>query len=309
MPVNRRTFLSQSALLSGSLFFRNDIHEDTNKVNFKIPADFSLKMLASSWGFKGTWEEFCSKAKDAGYDGIEVGLPRQRKAQEELFNATEKYGLEYGFQASGGLVADFEKHQERFQQAVEAAVTFKPLFINCHSGRDFFSFEQNKRLINFTTEITKSSGINIYHETHRARILFAAHVAQNYIEKIPDLKLTLDISHWCNVHGTLLQDQRKAVDLALERTDHIHARVGHAHSPQITDPRAPEWEKEMAVHLQWWDQVVKHKVEQGKHLTIKTEFGPPNYMATVPYTRQPLADLWDVNIYMLQFLKERYSIG
>ena len=30
-------------------------------------------------------------------------------------------------------------------------------------------------------------------------------------------------------------------------------------------------------------------------------------MATAPYTRQPLADLWDVKVYMLNLFRERYS--
>jgi sugar phosphate isomerase/epimerase len=307
MPVNRRTFLSQSALLGGSLLLRDNFHEDENKAPFKIPANFSLKLLASKWGISGSWDEFCARVKDTGYDGIEVVLPGQKKAQEELFNATEKYKLEYGFQASGGLESDFEKHLEQFQKAVEAAVIFKPLFVNCHSGRDFFTFEQNQQLIDFTTGLSKSSGVNIYHETHRARILFAAQIAKSFIEKMPELRLTLDISHWCNVHGTLLQDQQEAVNHALARTDHIHARVGHAHGPQITDPRAPEWEREVDAHFQWWDQVVQNKVAQGRPLTVKTEFGPPNYMTTVPYTRQPLVDLWDINTYMMRLWRERYS--
>lgn len=38
-----------------------------------------------------------------------------------------------------------------------------------------------------------------------------------------------------------------------------------------------------------------------------TEFGPPDYMPTVPYTRQPLSDQWAINVYMMQLLRKRYS--
>ena len=34
------------------------------------------------------------------------------------------------------------------------------------------------------------------------------------LEKMPEIRITLDISHWCNVAGSFLQDQQKAVDLA-----------------------------------------------------------------------------------------------
>jgi sugar phosphate isomerase/epimerase len=302
--LNRRTFISQSAKIGGGLFL---IDKTVPRAPFDIPADFSLKVLASNWGIDGSSETFCARAKETGYAGIEVVLPAQKKAQDELLNATHKFGLEFGFQASGGLKSDFSEHFDNFQRAVENAAAFKPLFVNCHSGRDFFSFEQSRKLIDFTTKLSRSTQVPIYHETHRARMLFAAHIAKKFIDEIPELRITLDISHWCNVHGTLLEDQAAAVESALSRTDHIHARVGHAHSPQITDPRAPEWEKEVNAHFEWWDQVVKNKVRNGRALTVKTEFGPPNYMPTVPYTRQPLADLWDINSYMLKIFRERYS--
>lgn len=307
MAINRRKFISRSALLSSSLLLPEALYGQETKRSFKIPSAFSLNIMASNWGIPGSWDEFCAKAKEAGYDGIEVGFPRNEKGQEAFFSAIEKYQLKYGFQASGGLESNFQKHLAQFQRAVEGAVAAKPLFVNCHSGRDFFTFEENKQMIDFTTALSKSGGVPIYHETHRARILFAAQITKNYLQKISDLRLTLDISHWCTVHGTLLQDQQEAVKLALQRTDHIHARVGHAQGPQVTDPRAPEWKKEVAAHFEWWDQVVKIKIEQKQPLTIKTEFGPPDYMTTVPYTRQPLADLWDINVYMMRILRERYS--
>ncbi len=64
----------------------------------------------------------------------------------------------------------------------------------------------------------------------------------HYMEKIPELRITFDVSHWCNVHESLLEDQPETVDMTLQRVDHIHARIGHPEGPQVNDPRAPEWE-------------------------------------------------------------------
>jgi len=132
-------------------------------------------------------------------------------------------------------------------------------------------------------------------------------VAKNFIDTIPDLRLTLDISHWCNVHESYLADQSETVQLALSRTDHIHARVGHPEGPQVNDPRAPEWKDAFQAHLNWWDHIVAQKKKDGKRLTILTEFGPADYMPTLPYTRQPLADQWEINAYMKDFLRKRYT--
>ncbi|MEM8969218.1 MAG: TIM barrel protein [Bacteroidota bacterium] len=307
MNINRRTFLNNSALLGSGLFLNDDANQPIEFLPpFTIPTDFSLQIFATNWGFNGSANEFCAKAKEAGYDGIEVWLPNDEKAQEELFTALDQHRLAYGFLAAGSD-SQFEKHQSQFQQSVEAAAKRRPAFINCHSGRDYFSFEQNRQLIDFTTKMSASSGIPVYHETHRGRMLFAAHIAKEFLQAVPELELTLDISHWCNVHESLLQDQEDTVSLALERTGHMHSRIGHAESPQVTDPRAPEWTDAVAAHWAWWDQVVKNHVDQGKLLTMTTEFGPPHYLATVPYTQQPLADQWDINVYMMEQWRKRYA--
>ena len=173
--------------------------------------------------------------------------------------------------------------------------------------KDFFEFEENLSILQASIDLSKKSGIPLYHETHRGRSLFAAPITKNFIDKLPDLKLTLDISHWCNVHESLLQDQPQNITEALKRTEHIHARIGHAEGPQVNDPRAPEWQDAFNSHLNWWDEVVARKTNEGKVVTILTEFGPPNYLPTLPYTQQPVADQWAINAYMMRFLRNRYS--
>ena len=52
-------------------------------------------------------------------------------------------------------------------------------------------------------------------------------------------------------------------------------------------------------HFAWWDEVVQNKIKAGaKYLTILTEFGPPNYLPALPYTCQPVANQWEINVYM-----------
>ena len=152
-----------------------------------------------------------------------------------------------------------------------------------------------------------ASGVPIYHETHRGRMLFAAHVSRGFIDRFKELKLTLDISHWCNVHEGLLADQQISVDVALARTEHIHARIGHAEGPQVNDPRAPEWKNEVKAHFDWWDKVIERKKIEGQSITFLTEFGPPNYLQTLPFSSQPVADQWAINKYMMETIRKRYS--
>lgn len=270
---------------------------------------FSLKILATNWGFRGSLDALGAAAKKEGYDGLELWWPTTVEAQRETFATLKKHNLEVGF-LCGGSQKEFTPHLDSFRKAIDAATAQseqRPLYINCHSGRDYFTYDQNKAFIDHTTQASERSGIPIYHETHRGRMLFAAHVARQYMEQNPALRLTLDISHWCNVHESLLQDQPEAVALALSRTGHIHTRIGHPEGPQVNDPRAPEWEEAVKAHLAWWDAVVTIRKREGQPLTMLTEFGPPHYLPTVPFTNQPLADQWGINVYMLRMLRERYA--
>jgi hypothetical protein len=96
--------------------------------------------------------------------------------------------------------------------------------------------------------------------------------------------------------------------LAIQHADHLHARVGFQEGPQVIDPRAPENGLFLEAHLRWWDQLIALKKEQGtKTFTITPEYGAPPYQALLPYTDQPIASQWDINCWMKDLLKSRYS--
>jgi hypothetical protein len=50
-------------------------------------------------------------------------------------------------------------------------------------------------------------------------------------------------------------------------------------------------------------RIVLSRLEQGADvLTFTPEFGPPGYMPVLPYTKQPVADLWELNLWMAERL-------
>jgi sugar phosphate isomerase/epimerase len=305
MTVNRRNFLQQTAL-AGTSFFLPSINEFDNPLRSVTYAGYELLIMATNWGFGGDTQAFCEKAKKEGYNGIEVWMPGDEKSRNDIAEAALKNNLSLAFLYGGGD-PDHIKHFQQFTDGIQEALKYKPVYINCHSGKDYFTAEQNTQFINYTTPLSLKSGIPIYHETHRGRSLFAAHITGEFIKKIPSLRLTFDVSHWCNVHESLLGDQEEILARVLDRVDHIHARVGHPEGPQVNDPRAPEWESAVKAHMKWWDNIAERKKKEGKRLTILTEFGPPDYLPTLPYTRQPVASQWDINVYMMNLLRKRYA--
>ena len=264
-----------------------------------------LEFYQTDWGRQISWDAFCEKTKAAGYDGIEVWYPTELKSKLDLKRALDQYNLKVIFLAGTNKSLSFEEALIRYTENLMSLAEFNPVAINCHTGNDFYTFEQNKAFIDAANKIAKENNIPIYHETHRGRFSFNLPDTKKYIQAIPELKLTLDISHWMVVHESLLENQDAELAEVLNRSHHIHARIGHAEGPQVNNHEAPEWKKAVDRHLDIWEKTIRQKWQSQDIFTITTEFGPADYMPTLPYTRVPVADQWKANVYMMTELKER----
>jgi hypothetical protein len=153
-------------------------------------------------------------------------------------------------------------------------------------------------------EVTRDTGVPIVHETHRGRALFCGPATRRYLEAMPTLRINADFSHWATVHESLMEDQADTMNLAIERADYIHARVGHAQGPQVGDPRDPRWMRELSVFTSWWQRIVeRHVADDRVRLVITPEFGPPPYTAHLPFSSRQASNAWEVNVFMKQYLK------
>jgi sugar phosphate isomerase/epimerase len=262
--------------------------------------------IGSTWGIEcPTVEETLRKLKSAGFDGVEMGAPVDGVKRRELKQMLESLGMSIVAQqwTSGATPAE---HVQSLAEQYRRNIDLEPILVNSHTGKDYFTAEENVSIFRRALGLEKEWGVPIAHETHRGRALFSTVAAMELMDTLPDLRLTADFSHWCTVHESLLEDQTSPVTRAIERTIHIHARVGHPEGPQVPDPRAPEWGDAVDAHFGWWRRIVEHHRRIGsKLLTITPEFGPPRYMQTLPYTCQPVADLWEVDCAMKELLQSR----
>ena len=77
----------------------------------------------------------------------------------------------------------------------------------------------------------------------------------------------------------------------------------------MNDPAAPENAGPVAAHMEWWSAIWAHQAKRGDGLPcmVEPEFGPASYMPLLPYTMQPVADLWSVNLYMAGECKKQFE--
>jgi hypothetical protein len=268
-----------------------------------------IKFFCPLWGSASlSYPQFFKKAREDGYDGVEMSLPFNKAEKSEILSLLRDYDLELVAQHYETSDPDPRLHRENYRKHLYNLAEAKPLFINSQTGKDYFSFKQNAELIDISFQVEKETSVPVYHETHRGKFSFALHITRQFLEMIPKLELGLDVSHWCNVAESLLHDQPGNLEIALLHTRHIHARVGYAEGPQITDPRLAEWEETLNFHLSCWDKVYENfKLLKREYLTITPEFGPYPYMQHLPFTRMPVANQWEINAYMKDMLKARYS--
>ena len=269
-----------------------------------------LHFFCPRWGSENiAWEAWLSQVKLAGYDGVEwaVANNTDRRELERVLALTDKLGLRVILQHFETSDCDFNRHLALYTNWFEKIRGCSCVKINSQTGKDYFSDEENKKLLEVAAGYSQELNIPVVHETHRGKFSFAAHVTHQYLQLLPDLRLTLDVSHWVNVAESYLDDQSSALGMAIERTDHLHARVGYPEGPQVPDPRAGVWKEALEKHLKWWDAVAVLKKASGDVLTVSPEFGPYPYMVHHPRTGDPLADQWKSNSFMMHFLKKRYE--
>jgi hypothetical protein len=267
-----------------------------------------VKILAPYWGSEHlSLVDFGSKIINAGYDGIDTWLPTEKADKHQLFDFVQKNELHLVVQQCEAEGDTFKKFKESFLKSLNLCLEASPVLINSHTGRDFFTFEQNLELIDAAAEVSYKSGVIIAHETHRGRFGFSPGITAEYFKQRPDFAITADFSHWVCVSESFLEGFEKTLQEAILRARHIHSRVGFEQGPQIPDPRAPEWEYAVSAFLSWWDQIIENNQRIGREImTITTEFGPVPYMPTIPYSQVPVASQFDVNCYMMELLKARY---
>lgn len=268
-----------------------------------------LLLICPIWGMAGIpLKVSLQKIKDAGYDGVEYGCPLYDPIRPVFMQLAKELELQVVAQQYDASGNGFASYAHSLEAHLRYLASFNPLFINSHTGRDFFSVEENTALIELASAVEQETGCRIVHETHRGRFAYSAAATLQYITRLPDLKLTGDFSHFCVVSESYLEDQQKTMQQIFPHVHHLHARVGHPQGPQVTDPRLPEWQHALDTHLHWWDTVIQYHRHAGtSYFTITPEFGPAPYMPAAPFTQQPFASQWDINLYICRLLRDRYA--
>lgn len=254
-----------------------------------------LRMIKSMWGMTGSTAEKLSRIAEAGYDGVEDGLPPPGQ-ETEFRDLLAQHRLEY----IPMIFTQGPDHRSSYASLVKRAAGFKPRVITAHSGRDSMDLSEQIDFFKFTQKADRDAGTGVVaHETHRGRALFTPWNTAQVLRELPDLRINADFSHWCCVAESLLEDCEAELALACQRAIHIHGRVGYAEGPQVSDPRLPEFSEALSQHQAWWKQILlQHQSRGESSLSFTPEFGPVPYMQALRYGPAEEARLWEICLWM-----------
>ena len=273
-----------------------------------------LKLFKTLWGFNQSYQQAIDQVMAADMQGIEGPAPDANNDRVALKQLLEKNKVDFiaEITTAGSYVPDrqatLQQHIETFRSKLQLSMELNPLFVTCLGGCDAWSEEQSVEFFSKAMELAETFGVKVSFETHRGRSLFNPWITQRVVEKIPEIQLTCDFSHWCVVCERLIDSEIEIIHQIANNAHHVHARVGYDQGPQVPNPAAPEYQSALKAHQRWWEIIWLSQNARGYQFSTMTpEFGPDGYLHETPFTREPVADLWELNTWMAKEESEHFA--
>ncbi len=277
-----------------------------------------LLFFKTFWGHSGSLEDGIAIAKRAGFDGIEAPPPDTAAERARWCQILADEGMHFIAEITTGCAPNVYvpdptatpyTHREDFIRKLDHIAEMHPISVNCMTGSDLWQPDENMTLLGDCIERARFANLPLTFEMHRSRATFHPLATQKLLDQLPALRLNCDFSHWCCVCEQLVMDALPdLLDLCASRADHIHARVGYAQGPQVPHPAAPESASALNAHLRWWRKIWEARAARNEAFcTITPEFGPDGYLHTLPFTDQPVADLWSLNTWIADRLRREFD--
>lgn len=261
------------------------------------------------WGMKHlTYPEFAKLAHSQGFQGVEVAIDPLLQNVCEVKKYFDDYDLKLIVQLpyAAGLTAEIMRGQ--FLRMIEECLQHDLFWLNCHTGRDYFTFDENLLFLTESQNLIRGSSTCLSHEIHRGRFSYDPMRILAYLQESPDSMLTADFSHWCVVTESMLENHQEVMKRVYGRCSHIHARIGHEQGAQLVDPFHMKNEAYLTTFQSWWQEIIRvgYNSDSTKILPITCEFGPRPYLLE-PYDIDVTAEQWKQNGMMKDFILKNFG--
>lgn len=262
---------------------------------------WSLRKLPMNVEPEWTLDEKFERVKAAGFEAVECWLGPQDEV--EVSEALKRHDLRL-------VLGHRPFHVEQTRTVVEQAVRLGADFIFAQPADAFTPLDDVVRLLTEGRKIANDNGLTFFVETHRNN--FTENLPQTLalIERMPDIRFTADLSHFVVVGEFYGWEEERASDrmlAVLERTAHMHARIGNGEQVQVDVGDGSGHTAQFFVRL--WEIAMRSwlkEAQPGDILPFTSELGPPRYAITLPDGRE-FSDRWEQSLVMKKLAEQAWS--
>jgi len=253
-----------------------------------------------------TVEEKFEKIAAAGFTGILGGIPSDPEEAAKWRKLLDQYNFDFGITISPRSV-------DEGKAALEKARNFGVNYVNAQVKDNFVIGQPAINLLQGLVAAAKDAGMPFFAETHRGIITQDLHRTVEYVQAIPGLRLTLDLSHYvlAGEMGSYSEKGEELFNQLLPRTGSVHARVSNGEQIQIDI--GPEGNHPMVKHFKrWWSTGMRHWAGQarpGDIFPFISELGPAGYAITLPGTDREISDRWQQALVFKKLAEECWELA
>ncbi len=271
-----------------------------------------LRVQHSLWSLIGlpmnapeewTLMEKFQRVKEAGFEAVECWLDESNEQRHK--DALNAVGLRL-------VLGHHPFTLEDTRQVVAQAVRLNADYIFAQPLHPYVPLDEAVPFLREATKIAADAGLPLFVETHRNNIPESLNQALQLIEKMPEITLTGDLSHFVVIGEFYGWENERAIDRmdpVLQRVAHLHGRISNGEQVQVDVGDGTGDTAQFFVRL--WARAMSHwrkGAGSGDVFPFASELGPPRYAITLPDGRE-FSDRWEQSLVMKKLAEQAWAMS
>jgi hypothetical protein len=247
-------------------------------------------------------EENFRMIAEAGYHGVSVD-PAVAEIDQTLalLPLIERHGLKC-------MVNAFPYSLDEMNPILQMARDMQAVMVNSIGAVMPLTVDEGADVARRWMDDAERVGIPLLFETHRDCTLNDLHYCIQLMERVPEMRLCADLSHYVidrEMRLPLSEIDAAHMSAVLERSDCFQGRVANREQVQvqIDFPQHQQW---VAQFRSWWEEGIaawRRRSAADETLVFLCELGPPPYAITDAAQRE-LSDRWQEALVIRGWVEE-----
>ena len=252
-----------------------------------------------------TTEEYFAQVQQAGFAGMGIGLA---SADRDTVHKTMPLFRQHEL---GCVINAFPASMEDVLPVLEMAREFDAVVVNIIAQVIPSSVDEASLMVQDWMEEAEKENVSIEFETHRNSITNDLNYTTKLLEAVPDMKLSVDLSHYVvdrEFSLPLREDEARLVDKILRRADAFQGRISSAQQIQL-QLEFPQHQKWVVQFLDWWEAGFRYwrkRSSADDTLIFQTELAPPEYAMTGPDGLE-MSNRWEESLIMKGWIEDLWK--